>query len=107
MHLGEARMDSESGQSTTIRNELSAWKFATARWKTFARRMLRTEHIRFRGIVGGEVWERDLIVTPTFAWPEMIAAKPAYSKWSTAHFGPLTLALSPPPVIDTLGSDLG
>lgn len=97
---------SGSGQSTTMLNELSAWKFAAARWKTFARRMLKTEHIRFRGLVGGEVWERDLIVTPTFSWPEMIAAKPAYSKWSTANFGPLTFALSPPPVIDAFRSDL-
>lgn len=86
-------------QCQTLAKEISAWKIAAQRWRSLAKRLMESERIRFRGIVGDQVWERDLIVAPTKKWERMLQTDVGLRVWSTCPFGPLTLALSPPPVI--------
>lgn len=95
-------MEDGDGQSPTIlRTELRAWKTTANRWRSAAKRLLRCERIRFRGMVSNEVWERDLIIAPTLRWEKLVGQNPEYRLYSTATCGPLTLALSPPAVVDT------
>lgn len=79
--------------------EIIAWKLAAGRWRRFARRLMQSERIRFRGIVGESVWERDMILAPTQKWKRMLLDDELLGAWSTFQHGPLMIALSPPPVI--------
>ena len=101
-------MDSQGGATTRTPEEselvakLNALRSVATRWRAFAKRMLSVERIRFRGVVGDGVWERDLIVAPRQKWGRMVAENPPLATWSTADFGPLVLALSPPAVTSEL-----
>ena len=85
--------------ATGLRSHIADLVASLRKWRGVARRMLRCERIRFRGIVGDQVWERDLIVAPRREWARMVAGDPDLACWSTARFGPLMLALSPPPLV--------
>lgn len=89
-----------------VHKEIGAWQIAARRWRVLAKRLMASERIRFRGIVGGAVWERDVIVAPTQKWRRMVSRDSELATWSVAQHGPLTLALSPPPVVFVATSDL-
>lgn len=76
-------------------------------WRRRAKWMFRTEQIRFRGSVNDQVWERDLIIATKRKWERMKAERPNLACWSTARFGPLVLALSPPPIVVLSDPDAG
>ena len=76
--------------------EIGAWKVAATRWRTLAKRLMGSDRIRFRGVVGEDVWERDLIIAPAQKWRRMVLDDEKLSSWSTYQHGPLSFALSPP-----------
>lgn len=90
-------MDTLDGRCVTLTKEISAWKLAASRWRALCKRMMEPARFRFRGISDGDVWERDFVIAPTQRWRRMLQEDVSLSDWSTASYGPLTLALSPPP----------
>jgi len=83
-------------QCEAFSREIKAWKTAATRWRTLAKRLMDSERIRFRGRLGEDVWERDLIIAPTQKWRRMVLENSSLESWSTCNHGPLTFALSPP-----------
>lgn len=99
--------ESEEGVVTGLLSHLYDLSLAVKKWRKLASGMLRVEHIRFRGKIDDQVWERDLIVAPRRKWEFLKRERPDLACWSTARLGPLVLALSPPPIVVLADPDAG